>query len=51
MSTVAGTASRGWWAISGDELMEALRRVADGEDADAVYADLYANSEHEDYSQ
>lgn len=37
----------GWWAISGDELLAMLRRVAAGEDPDLVYAEEYANSEHE----
>lgn len=37
----------GWWAISGDALLEALRRAHDGEDPDVVYAELYANSDHE----
>lgn len=40
--------SRGWWAISGDALMGMLRRVADGEDPAAVYADEEANCEVED---
>ncbi len=35
----------GWWAISGDALIEALRRASAGEDADLLYAELYANSE------
>ncbi len=35
------------WILSGEILMETLRRVADGEDPDLVYAELYANS-HED---
>lgn len=38
----------GWWAISGEALLEMLRRVADGEDPDLVYAEEYANSEHEE---
>ena len=37
----------GWWAISGEALMYALRRVADGDDPDVVYAEMYANSEVE----
>ena len=38
----------GWWAISGEELLAALRRVEAGEKADLVYAEIYANSETED---
>ena len=37
----------GWWAISGDALLGMLRRVAEGEDPDIVYAEEYANSEHD----
>lgn len=36
-----------WWTISERSLLEALRRVAAGEDPDLVYADMYANSGHE----
>lgn len=39
----------GWWTISGDALLAALHEVHDGEDPDLVYAELYANSDHEDY--
>lgn len=39
----------GWWSISGDELLALLRRVAAGEDPDLVYAETYANSDHEDH--
>lgn len=39
-----------WWSISGDEILAMLRRVHDGEDPDLVYAEHYANSEHEDHS-
>lgn len=41
------TGSLGWWTISGDALIEALRRCSAGEDADLVYAELYVNSDHE----
>lgn len=37
----------GWHAISGTTLLEALRRVEAGEKADHVYAELWANAEHE----
>lgn len=40
----------GWWTIHGGDLLGALRRVAEGEDPDMVYAEMYVNSEHEDYS-
>jgi hypothetical protein len=37
----------GWWTISGEGLLYLLRRVQSGEDADMVYAEAYANSDHE----
>lgn len=37
----------GWWTISGAALLDALNRVQDGDDPDVVYAELYANSDHE----
>lgn len=37
----------GWWAISGDALMEALVRANNGEDAGMLYTELYANAEAE----
>ena len=40
--------SLGWWAISGEALIDALRRVAAGEDPDLIYAELYANSRQEE---
>lgn len=40
----------GWWAISGEVLLDGLRRCAAGEDPDLVYAEMYANSDHEDVS-
>ena len=39
------SAPLGWHAISGELLLEALRRCSAGEDADMVYAELWANSE------
>jgi hypothetical protein len=36
----------GWWAISGEDLMALLRRVEAGENPNAVYLEVYANSEH-----
>lgn len=38
-------AKLGWWAISGDVLLDALRRCEAGESADLVYAELYANTD------
>jgi len=35
----------GWWAISGEALLSGLRRANDGESADMIYAELYANSD------
>jgi hypothetical protein len=43
----SATLSLGWHVISGEDLLDALRRVAAGEDADMVYAELWANAEHE----
>lgn len=37
----------GWWAISGEALLDMLRRVQAGEDPDLVYAEEYANTSHE----
>jgi hypothetical protein len=42
----------GWWTISGEALLDALRRVAAGESPDLVYAELYANCEqHERFGR
>ncbi len=38
----------GWWTISGEALLEALKAVAEGDDPDVVYAELYANSERKE---
>lgn len=37
----------GWHVISGEDLLQALRRCADGEHPDLVYAELWANAGHE----
>lgn len=37
----------GWWCISGEDLLDMLRRTHDGEDPDLLYAETYANSEIE----
>ena len=39
--------SLGWHTISGEHLLEVLRRCENGESADLVYAELWANAEHE----
>ena len=41
-----GSPNLGWWAISGAALMDMLQRCANGEDPDLVYAEQYANSDH-----
>lgn len=41
----------GVWVICGEELLGILRRVANGEDPDMVYAELYANAEIEDVEE
>lgn len=41
--------SMGWWAISGVRLLALLRRCHGGEDPDQVYAEEYANGDHEYY--
>lgn len=38
----------GVWVIHGKTLLESLYRVAEGEDPDVVYAELYANAEIEE---
>lgn len=48
-ATATAEASRGWWTISGDALMDTLRRVADGEDPGDVYADEESKCDREDY--
>jgi hypothetical protein len=35
----------GWHAISGEEILEMLRRVAAGEDPDLVYMEAYVNAD------
>ncbi len=36
-----------WWCMDSDILLTLLRRVADGEDPDMVYAEQYANADIE----
>lgn len=33
----------GWWSISGQYFLEALRRAHAGEDPEMLYAEWYAN--------
>jgi hypothetical protein len=37
----------GWWAISGEAVLDMLRRAHAGGDPDVIYAEQYANSGHE----
>ena len=37
----------GWWAIAGAALLDLLRRAHAGENPDLLYAEAYANSDHE----
>lgn len=37
----------GWWTISGIDFLRALHLVHDGADPDVIYAEYYANSDHE----
>lgn len=37
----------GWHVISGEMLLDYLRRAAAGEDPDLLFAELWANAEHE----
>lgn len=39
-----------WWVINSTELLSALKRVADGDDPDIVYVELYANATTEEGS-
>ena len=39
--------TRGWWTISGDTLIDALRRAHAGEDPELLYAEYYANTEED----
>lgn len=36
----------GYHVIGGSHLLELLQRANDGEDADLIFAELWANSEH-----
>jgi hypothetical protein len=43
----AGTTDLGWHVISGEHLLECLRRVAAGEDPEFIFIELWANADHE----
>lgn len=45
--TDADKTSLGWHTISGEHFLECLQRVAAGEDPDMIFAELWANAEHE----
>lgn len=38
-----------WWAINGQDIMDALQRAHDGAEPWLVYLELIAGSESEDY--
>ena len=38
----------GWHVISGDTLLDLLRRAAAGEEPDLLYAEEWANADHEE---
>lgn len=44
---VEAAARLGWHVISGESLLGMLRRAAAGEDPDMVYAEEWANADHE----
>lgn len=37
----------GWHVIAGSHLIDLLRRAAQGEDPDLLFAELWANAEHD----
>jgi len=41
----------GWWTISGEELLRLLREAHEGADPDLLYAEAYANSDHEHFGR
>lgn len=34
----------GWWTLSGDDFLAAMKRAHAGEDPEMIYAEYYANS-------
>lgn len=41
----------GWWAIHSDTIIDGLRRAHAGEDPDLIFAELWANSDHDSSTQ
>lgn len=41
----------GWWAISGEDFLDAMIRAHLGEDPNLIYTELYANSEIEKFGE
>ena len=41
----------GWHVIGGTHLLELLRRAHNGEDPDLLYAEAWANAEHETHGE
>lgn len=37
----------GWWTISGEAILDLLRRAHEGEDPDLLYLEIDANAERE----
>jgi hypothetical protein len=37
----------GWWVISGEALLDLLRRAHEGEDPELLYVEEYANADIE----
>ena len=46
MANTDNTPPLGWHVISGEDLLAMLRRVANGENPDMVYAEEWANADH-----
>lgn len=36
--------SMGWWTLSGEDFLAAMKRAHDGENPDVIYAEYFANS-------
>lgn len=43
------TPDKTWWVINGQELLNALKLCASGENPDIVYLELWANADTEKY--
>ena len=46
---IVDRAALGWWHLEGAELLAALHRAHDGDDPGVVYAELYANSDTDEF--